>query len=102
MLQNFCRNIEVVANSRNSNGLAKSIAAKTMTTVGRGTVLYCTVLYCILLYSTVLYCTLLYCRYGLEGWMEDLPTLKVGRWSHGCGSYVSGGDMVSIEMEWNL
>ena len=65
MLQNFCRNIEVVANSRNSNGLAKSIAAKTMTTVGYCTVLYCTVLYCTVLYYTVLqvlYCsTILYC-----------------------------------------
>ena len=27
--------------------------------------------------------------------MEDLPPLNVGRFEHGCGSYVSGGDMVS-------
>ena len=44
---------------------------------------------------TVLYCTVLYCRYGLQGWIEDLPRLNLGRREHGCGSYVSGGDMVS-------
>ena len=27
--------------------------------------------------------------------MEDLPPLNVGRYNHGCGSYVSGGDLVS-------
>ena len=54
-----------------------------------------TLLYCTLLYYDLLYCTVLYCRYGLEGWMEDLPPLNVGRFEHGCGSYVSGGDMVS-------
>ena len=36
-------------------------------------------------------------RYGLEGWLEDLPPLNVGRREHGCGSYVSGGDLVSDE-----
>ena len=46
---------------------------------------------------TVLYHTVLYCRYGLEGWLEDLPPLNVGRYGHGCGSYVSGGDLVSTQ-----
>ena len=36
-------------------------------------------------------------RYGLEGWLEDLPPLNVGRSRHGCGSYVSDGDLVSIQ-----
>ena len=44
---------------------------------------------------TVLYRTVLYCRYGLEGWLEDLPPLNVGRREHGCGSYVSDGELVS-------
>ena len=57
---------------------------------------FCTVLHCTVLYCAVLYCTVLYCRYGLEGWLEDLPQLNVGRFEHGCGSYVSGADMVSI------
>ena len=52
------------------------------------------------LYCTVLYCTVLYCtvsRYGRTGWVEDLPPLvTTGRTNHGCGSYVSGGDMVSM------
>ena len=85
MLQNFCRNIEVVANSRNSNGLAKSIAAKTMTTVGRGSVLYCTVLYC-----TVLYCTVMQVGRGtpfinvsfsglLWGYKDELPCHSLAR-----------------------
>ena len=43
-------------------------------------------------YCTVLYCN---CRYGLEGWLEDLPPLNMGRYYHGCGGYVSGGDLVS-------
>ena len=58
--------------------------AFTLDTVNR----YCTVLYC-----TVLYCTV--SRYGLEGWVEDLSPLNVGRSRHGCGGYVSDGDMVS-------
>ena len=45
---------------------------------------------------TVLYCTVLYCRYGEQGWLEDLPKLNVGRDNHGCGSYMSGPDMVRI------
>ena len=59
---------------------------------------YSTVLYCTVLYCTVLYCTVLYCRYGLQGWVEDLPSLNVGRYYHGCGGYVSSGDMGSIIM----
>ena len=35
-------------------------------------------------------------RYSLQGWVEDLPLLNVGRYYHGCGGYVSSGDMVSI------
>ena len=35
-------------------------------------------------------------RYGRDGWVEDLPPLRVGRNNHGCGSYVSGKDMVSL------
>ena len=46
---------------------------------------------------TVLYCAVLFCRYGLEGWREDMPLLNVGRWDHGCGGYVSGGDLVSAQ-----
>ena len=64
---------------------------------GHCTVLYCTVLYCTVLYCTALYCTVLYCRYGLEGWLADLPPLNVGRRVHGCGGYVSDGEMVSIQ-----
>ena len=35
-------------------------------------------------------------RYGEQGWLEDLPKLNVGRDNHGCGSYMSGPDMVRI------
>ena len=59
----------------------------------------CTVQYSIVLYFTVLYCTVLYCRYGLEGWIEDLPSLNVGRYWHGCGGYVSDGDLVSVVVQ---
>ena len=38
-------------------------------------------------------------RYAREGWVEDLPPLNVGRSMHGCGSYVSGGDLVST-VQW--
>ena len=27
-------------------------------------------------------------RYGIDGFMEDLPSLVVGRKEHGCGSYL--------------
>ena len=40
-------------------------------------------------------CNVIFCRYGLEGWIADLPQLHVGRFSHGCGGYVSDGDLVS-------
>ena len=33
-------------------------------------------------------------RYGMDGWLEDLAPLVVGRSSHGCGSYVSHGARV--------
>ena len=39
----------------------------------------------------------MYYRYGRAGWLEDLPSLNMGRLHHGCGSYVSGGDMVSTQ-----
>jgi len=29
-------------------------------------------------------------RYGVSGWEEDLPSLVVGRYYHGCGSYFRG------------
>ena len=36
-------------------------------------------------------------RYGVLGWVEDLPSLVVGRESHGCGSYFRGdGTQVSV------
>ena len=25
--------------------------------------------------------------YSTDGWVEDLPHLLTGRWSHGCGQY---------------
>ena len=35
-------------------------------------------------------------RYGIDGFMEDLPSLVVGRQEHGCGSYLSeDGNQVS-------
>ena len=27
--------------------------------------------------------------YNTEGWVEDLPSLKQGRYSHGCGHFVN-------------
>ena len=35
-------------------------------------------------------------RYGVLGWVEDLPSLVVGRNSHGCGSYFRGDSQVSV------
>ena len=29
-------------------------------------------------------------RYGVLGWVEDLPSLVVGRYGHGCGSFFRG------------
>ena len=37
-------------------------------------------------------------RYSKDGWVEDLPSLKVGRRSHGCSQYLSGGDQVRLTM----
>ena len=35
-------------------------------------------------------------RYGVLGWVEDLPSLVVGRRYHGCGSYFRGDSQVSV------
>lgn len=35
-------------------------------------------------------------RYNLKGHVEDLPSLSQGRWSHGCGSYPDGEDMILV------
>ena len=36
-------------------------------------------------------------RYGVLGWVEDLPDLVVGRGAHGCGSFFrSDGTQVSV------
>jgi hypothetical protein len=36
-------------------------------------------------------------RYGVLGWVEDLPSLVVGRIDHGCGSFFRGdGTQVSV------
>jgi hypothetical protein len=35
-------------------------------------------------------------RYGVLGWVEDLPSLVVGRVDHGCGSYFRGDSQVSV------
>ena len=35
-------------------------------------------------------------RYSRDGWVEDLPSLKVGRSSHGCSQYLSGGEQVRL------
>ncbi len=35
-------------------------------------------------------------RYSKDGWVEDLPSLKVGRRSHGCSQYLSGGEQVRL------
>ena len=34
-------------------------------------------------------------RYGFLGWVEDLPSLVVGRDGHGCGSFI-GGDGTQV------
>ena len=31
-----------------------------------------------------------------KGHIENLPEMTQGRWYHGCGSYYSGGTMVSV------
>ena len=35
-------------------------------------------------------------RYSKDGWVEDLPRLKVGRNNHGCTQYSSGGEQVRM------
>ena len=36
--------------------------------------------------------------YNSKGWVEDLPSLKIGRYYHACGSFVtSDKKMVSLE-----
>ena len=29
--------------------------------------------------------------YGLQGWVEDIPSLNTGRYWHACSCYMSGG-----------
>ena len=42
-------------------------------------------------------------RYDEEGFVEDLPSLLVGRTDHGCGSFIrSDGNMVSSFQEYSL
>ena len=37
--------------------------------------------------------------YNSKGWVEDLPSLKIGRYYHACGSFVtSDKKMVSLEL----
>ena len=35
-------------------------------------------------------------RTSKDGWVENLPSLKVGRYTHGCSQYSSGGEQVSL------
>ena len=37
-------------------------------------------------------------RYDKDGWVEDLPSLKVGREAHGCSQFSSGGEQVRLTM----
>ena len=32
--------------------------------------------------------------YSVQGWLEDLPSLNIGRWNHACTSYMSGARRV--------
>lgn len=32
--------------------------------------------------------------YNLQGWQEDLPDLKEGRWNHGCAHYITSDNMM--------
>ena len=34
-------------------------------------------------------------RYGTGGWLEDLPSMNLGRADHGCASFLQDGDKVS-------
>ena len=35
-------------------------------------------------------------RYDKDGWVEDLPSLNVGRAGHGCSQFSSGGEQVRL------
>ena len=37
-------------------------------------------------------------RYGTQGYIEDLPSLVVGRYMHGCGSYLRDSDGTQVRM----
>ena len=37
-------------------------------------------------------------RYSQQGWLEDLPPLITGRYSHACSSFVSSGRLVSTQI----
>ena len=37
-------------------------------------------------------------RYNKDGWLADLPELKVGRYAHGCTKYSSGGEQVRLTL----
>ena len=37
-------------------------------------------------------------RYGVLGWVEDLPSLVVGRYYHGCGSLLRG-DRTQVSLQ---
>ena len=34
--------------------------------------------------------------YSYQGWVSDLPMLKVGRWNHGCSSFFKDNVLVNI------
>ena len=35
-------------------------------------------------------------RYNIQGWVEDLPSLVVGRYDHGCASYLRDADGTQV------
>ena len=37
-------------------------------------------------------------RYGTLGFIEDLPSLLVGRYGHGCGSYLREADGTQVRV----
>ena len=34
--------------------------------------------------------------YNRGGWMTDMPSLKKGRYDHGCTSFTTGGELVRL------
>ena len=36
-------------------------------------------------------------EYSQNGWVRDLASLNVGRYGHGCSSFVSAAERVSVE-----